>query len=153
MKPGGGKHKGSRFENHVYDDIRHLGYWVKKTKGSGNTVEDSGDLETFNILIECKHYAKVTPALLKKWFWKIRNEAINRDKFPLLIVKENYKKPVVYYINSPLSTEMLSVDYEYWKVNALVSEFAKTNIFDDLKDMRDESQQEKHSNETPNYIG
>ena len=55
MRKGGSKNKGNRWENKVYDDVRKLGYWIRKNKGSGNTEDNAGDLETYNLLIECKH--------------------------------------------------------------------------------------------------
>jgi len=97
MKSGGGKRKGGIFENKIYDDIRAKDVWVRKNKGSGNTKDNAGDLETKEYLIECKHYKKITQKNLLEWAKKIEGEAQRIDKVPLLICKENNKDIVVYY--------------------------------------------------------
>jgi len=117
MRAGGSKAKGNRFENQVYDEIRKLGYWVRKNKGSGNAEDNKGDLETYNLLIECKHHKKATPKLILNWMNKIYREAIAVDKYPILIVKENYKAPLVYFINT--NGDLEDIGYDVWKNAAL----------------------------------
>ena len=115
-----GKHKGNRYENKIYDELRKRNVFVRKSKGSGNAEDNKGDLETNNLLIECKHYKKVTDKLIVKWMQKIYNEAIPIGKYPLLIVKENYKEPRVYYYNKDMEISYLT--YQFWLDNALMDE-------------------------------
>jgi len=115
-----GKHKGNRWENLLYDTLRKKNVFVRKSKGSGNAEDNKGDLETNNLLIECKHYKKVTDKMIVKWMQKIYNEAMPLEKYPLLIVKENYKEPRVYYYDKNMEINFLTLDF--WLNNALLSE-------------------------------
>lgn len=118
MKVGGGKRKGGIFENKIYDDIRKKGLWVRKNKGSGNTIDNAGDLETEEYLIECKHYKKITNKDIIKWSFKIDDEAKRVKKYPLLICKENNKPVYVYYwkvSNKDNEMEVYNrIDYKLW---------------------------------------
>lgn len=107
------KSKGNKFENQVYDEIRGLGYWIRKNKGSGNADDNKGDLETYNLLIECKHHKGVTDKQIMEWMEKIYTEATNVNKFGILIVKENYIKPIVYYIADE-DGGIGSISYDDW---------------------------------------
>jgi hypothetical protein len=142
------KTKGNRYENHVYDTIRKQGIWVRKSKGSGNAADNKGDLETFNTLIECKHYKKATDKLVSKWFLKVRNEAIAIDKFPLLFVKENYKTPMVYYTLNPSSTTLSKMPFDEWMVTCLPAEWTKINLWEYTSRAMPNSDADK-----PTYIG
>lgn len=130
---GKGKRKGNKFENKVYDDIRAKGVLVRKNKGSGNAEDNKGDLETNGLLIECKHYKKVNDKMIDSWMKKIFNEAIPLEKYPILIVKENYIPARVYYYNKDREISYLS--YDFWLDNALVDEIVKPKKY------------------IPNYIG
>ncbi len=115
MKVGGGKRKGGIFENKIYDDIRKKGLWVRKNKGSGNTFDNAGDLETEEFLIECKHYAKITTKDILKWAKKISDEAFRIKKVPLLICKENRKQILVYYWKEgDVEGSINNISYKNW---------------------------------------
>lgn len=122
-KKGMGKHKGSRFENKIYDDIRKENILVRKNKGSGNAEDNKGDLETQNLLIECKHYKKVTDKMVNNWMQKIYNESSPLGKYPILIVKENYVPIKVYYLDKNM--QILYLEYSYWLTKFLESEKVK----------------------------
>ena len=115
MKRGGGKRKGGIFENKIYDDIRNKGNWVRKNKGSGNTLDNAGDLETKKFLIECKHHKKITLKDIIKWAKKIDDEAFKINKMPLLICRENHKPIKVYYWkDGDIEGSLNNISYENW---------------------------------------
>ena len=64
--------------------------------------------------------------MIAGWMDKIYNEALPINKFPVLIVKENYVKPKVYFVHE--DGEILSMDYKLWLEKALVTENARINL-------------------------
>ena len=135
------KAKGNKWENFIYDDIRKLGYWIRKQKGSGCADDNKGDLETYNLLIECKHHKKVSDKQISFWMNKIYEEALAEKKNPLLIIKINYKPAMVYYIGEDSSIKSLS--YDIWKKLCLPYEKQPLEQF---------IKEEKRKN-LPKYIG
>lgn len=126
-KAGGfGKRKGNKFENKVYDDIRSKRVMVRKNKGSGNAEDNKGDLETSDLLIECKHYAKITDKQIAGWMQKIYEEALPLEKYPLLIAKANNTPAKVYYFNKDM--EICFMSYDFWLNNALIPDIVKKDV-------------------------
>lgn len=111
------KTKGNRFENQIYDLLREKGYWVRKNKGSGNAEDNKGDLETKNLLIECKHHKSVTIKQVNEWMNKIYTEALPLGKYPILLVKENYKPIKVYYVGQ--DSKIYFMPFDKWVTDAL----------------------------------
>ena len=144
-----GKHKGSKWENKIYDDVRDRGVFIRKNKGSGNASDNKGDLETINLLIECKHYKKVTDKQVKMWFAKILKEALEINKFPILIVKENYQEPQIYFTANKTGKKIVKTDYKLWLQEYLVTEDMRTDLFEVISVKNDKEE----IDEKPSYIG
>lgn len=145
MRKGGSKAKGNSFENKIYDDVRAKGYFIRKNKGSGNAEDNKGDLETNNLLIECKHHKKVTEGMVIKWMDKILLEAKPLDKYPILIVKENYTPIKVYYLKSDNTSKeytMYYMDYNTWLNENLKLEHSRIKVWNTVE-----------KKDIPSYIG
>jgi hypothetical protein len=85
-----GKHKGNAYENKIYKELRNLIPDIKLTIGSGNSERDA-DLISDKYVIEIKHYKKLSEKQIEDFFAKVYGEAVEHDKLPILLYKENYK--------------------------------------------------------------
>lgn len=114
-----GKRKGGVFENRILDNLRkEFGYdSVHKTKGSGNTKDDKGDLVFMRkYLIECKHYKKLSWRDLDNFWIKIRDEAKHMNKVPIIIYREN-RQPIMVMCLVIINENLVRVQtlYNLWK--------------------------------------
>ena len=89
-----GKRKGTTFENKIYKILRDVDINTKRTLGSGSS-DEAADIHFKNYVIECKHYAQITDAMLDKWFKKLIKSKGNKD--PIVIFKQNHRHTMVMY--------------------------------------------------------
>jgi len=105
------KNKGNLFENKTLKELKVIDGMSHKTLGSGNSKDDKGDLACLHFLIECKHQKTLSKGSLDKFWIKIVNEAVNIDKTPLLVYKENNKPTMVrFFCGKTHITHMM-----YWQ--------------------------------------
>jgi len=105
------KRKGNTFENKMYKKLRDIIPDIKLTIGSGNSESDS-DLISNEFLFELKHYKSFSDNQIKRFWKKVSKESNQHEKKPVLIYKENYKKPKV-MINMHLGSCTLPATIDY----------------------------------------
>lgn len=116
--------------NKIHANILNQGYKVRLVNEY---------LETNNLLICCKEYKKITDTRVSTLMQKVFSEATSIEKYPILIIREVKKKPLVYYINS--DGEIDSISYDTWRTQALPLEKEKISF------------SKKKKPEIPIYIG
>lgn len=112
------KHKGSRFEILIYNDMKTYLTDVKRVGGSGTQGGENGDIiATINgkqFCIECKHYKKLTFSLIDKWWEKIKRQSKEINMSPLLIYRQNRQKIMVRtYMPMSIINVTVVIDMKY----------------------------------------
>lgn len=107
-----GKAKGNFWENIIFRDLRDI-MPAYKSIGSGNGL-DSGDILTDEYCIEAKFHKSLTDGQLDKFWLKIVAEAEENKRQPVLIYKENRKRPIVMFFDYLRGTRRVLMFYDEW---------------------------------------
>lgn len=106
------KSKGSGFENELFRDLRSI-MPAYKSIGSGNGL-DSGDILTNEYCIEAKFHKALTDGQIDKFWLKVVAEAEENKRQPVLIYKENRKRPIVMFFDYVRGTRRVLMFYDEW---------------------------------------
>lgn len=86
--------KGRNYELKIYHILKQIRPSLQLSIWSGIAKEDYGDIFDSDFAIECKHYKKIRKSQMDDWYKKLQN--LTSKKLCILIVKENYRKDMVY---------------------------------------------------------
>jgi len=114
------KHKGSRFEILIYNDMKTYLSEVKRVGGSGTQGGENGDIiskiSDKQYCIECKHYKILTFSLIDKWWEKIKRQSKEINMYPLLIYRQNRQKIMIRcYGHKSGYGVVVDMKYNVWK--------------------------------------
>jgi len=109
-----GKDKGNKWELEVLRDLKKIDNMAHRSIGSGNAKDESGDIFFGPYMIECKHHKKIGATQVRRWWKKIAAESFGTDFEPLLVMKENWREPLVCYKEGDLYTFHYYKDWMRW---------------------------------------
>lgn len=80
------REKGDEFEEKILDLCDEIGIIANGTKNSGSKYND-GDIHTCTTQIEAKHQGQINPSIKLKQFDKIKRQAAERNRVPVLMIE------------------------------------------------------------------
>ena len=114
------KAKGSKFEIMIYNDMKTYLTEVKRVGGSGTLKGENADIlcdvNSIEYCVECKHYKNLTMKVIDDWWDKIKRQAKEIDRKPLLIYRQN-RQPIMIRTLLHLRDFYVVADMKYlvWK--------------------------------------
>lgn len=91
------RRKGRRFELDLYNELKEMIPDISMSKWSGSQADEPGDMYSNTALFEVKRIKRASENKIMSWFDKLLEELATTDqKYPVLIVKEDFRAPVVY---------------------------------------------------------
>lgn len=142
--------KGQKAENKIKKTLKGS----QKTIGSGNIFSDA-DLKFDNILIESKSYDDDNITFYKKFWDKLKKQAIRYNKIPCYVYTNNIDS---YCIMSSADLYTLNKKFLLYTLNSLSDEDCKANdktfiIYKSYLDILDNLLKEKQKQKTKAEIG